>query len=219
MGAGEPGVAGEAVQPRVKSVVQVVADSFAVPEAVDGREHFTRGDWADEAAAAAAFDAAVERTGCFMILREIHGEYIHPKMLSGSQRCRLDRVLMPLPKLIEAGWKHGPIGVEIEASGRKVAGPINQLLDYHRAVWHLPRPRVGYHVMLEWFGVFPMGGLYCDIASVAAQNRICGINIGWQGTLQFKSSATNGLLIAADGVIVSARGFASGLKTGHRCRT
>lgn len=197
----------------------LVAELGLMPPTVWSEYEYTLGNFANEEYSAAAFDRAAGATGLFEILTEVQGEYMLPKMLtdSGSRRCRIDRILMPTKKLLDSGWPHGPVGVEIEASRMKVGGIICQCLDYHRAVWHLDKRRRGYHIMIEWVAIWPYGGGVCGTGSIMAQHRICGAwGNSWRPFV-LASGGRTGLSFHKDGK-VDAKGFNSGAKTGHRGR-
>lgn len=135
----------------------------------------TCGSWPDEDASKAAFDELVERTECFRMYQEVRGHYVQPRLGTDERQPRIDRLLVPTQRLIDAGWVHGPIGVEIKQSGMKLGHPLSQALDYSRAVWHFKR---GYHVMCEFVFVWPVEKQAGDIASLMAQNRV---GTAWPG--------------------------------------
>lgn len=163
----------------------------------------TAGEFATEEEAWTSFDDAVERfPEVFALHREVRGYYVQPRLLtSGGDTPRIGRILTPRRKLLDAGWTHGPIGVECKTSGKKLGPVIAQAQDYSRAVFCLPH---GYNVMLEWIFIWPMEQSTGDIASTMAQHRIghvCGnrwaplrfgvagqtaINVGWDGEVVAK---------------------------------
>jgi len=58
------------------------------------------------------FDALAAESNCFRIYSEVSGELIQPRVGCEEKSVRIDRILIPLPRLVQAGWVHGPIGVE-----------------------------------------------------------------------------------------------------------
>lgn len=186
-----------------------------VAKAVCYSNEVTLGDWATEAASAAEFDRRVEASGLFgKVYREVKGFYLQPKFQSDTLRPRIDRILMPSNELVRAGWPHGPIGVEIEASGVKLAGPIQQLVDYTRAVWTI---KEGFNLMLEWLFLWPWDCGKGNMESMAVQQRIGGA-FGNQWTpIIFRSSTRTAIAKKQDGMILASR-LHSGKKTGHRAR-
>ena len=49
----------------------------------------------------------------------------------------MDRVLVPMRKLKEAGWSYGVIGIEAKRSDIKIGPAISQCLDYGRSLFEL----------------------------------------------------------------------------------
>lgn len=175
----------------------------------------TFGRWQTEEEAASEFDRRVKLSPLFRnVYSEVEGEYLQPRLGTEGRRCRIDRILMPSAALEEAGWPHGPIGVEIEASFRKVAGPIEQCMDYSRAVWTI---KEGYHVMVEWFFIWPWGNPGGNVGSLAVQHRIGGVSGNQWAPLIFQVPGMNVIRWNANGTIEAKR-LAVGRKTGHRAR-
>ena len=130
----------------------------------------TCGSYGYEKDAEAAFDAVAEQSGLFTIYKEVPGVFIQPPAFKNHKgKLRLDRVLIPKPKLRDAGWTQGVIGVEIKRSGQKIGPFISQMLDYMRCVWISP---IGVKVILDYCFLFPAEKTHNEIASILAQNRI-----------------------------------------------
>jgi hypothetical protein len=146
------------------------------------------------------------------VYREVRGQYIQQRWGTKEQLAQIDRVLTPSQKLVQAGWPHGPIGVEIEASGHKVAGPIEQAMDYSRAVWTIIE---GFHLCIEWFFVWCWDAGAGNVASLAMQNRIGGVSYSHNAHLVVRTAGGNAITIYDDGTI-AARRLLAGRKTGHR---
>lgn len=130
----------------------------------------TVGTYLTEKASAIAFDALIDRTEQFKIYREVEGELLQPRMYAEDKTVRIDRIISPKQSLIDAGWKHGPIGIEIKKSSTKIGPPLSQILDYSRAVWHIPV--IGFNVVLEYVFLWPVDKQAGTLASIMSQNRI-----------------------------------------------
>lgn len=137
---------------------------------------FTCGPYAHEDEAAADFDIRVGAMQSFVTQKELRGEYIQGFVgqeraddEESDKRPRMDRMLIPNGRLLNAGWTLGPIGVELKASNVKLGRVIAQLLDYRRALFP---SRHGSWISPLWWFVFPCDTVYGDIASIMAQNRI-----------------------------------------------
>jgi hypothetical protein len=172
----------------------------------------TCGDFASEPEAWEFFDREAERSGAFKIYREVSGTYVQPRPGADTKGARIDRILVPTRKLIEAGWDQGPFGVEGKRSGLKVGKLIAQALDYSRCVWEI---QPGFLIMLRWTFVYPIAKPFGDLESVMAQNRI-----GWASTdkwkpLSFNVGATCAIAIESSGEL-RARSITAGNKTGNR---
>ena len=129
----------------------------------------TTGDYATEKASAEAFDGLVERTGLFKVFSEVPGHVAHPQWGCESGTLRIDRVLIPTTKMLEAGWTRGAIGVEIKKSGIKAGRPLSQLLDYGRCTWRLPS---GITVVCRYNVLWPLDRQHGIVASIMQQNRV-----------------------------------------------
>ena len=146
-------------------------------------------------------------------LKEVRGRFVFtPKGMDDSKTPRLDRVLIPAPELIDAGWTHGPIGVELKASGKKVGRPIAQILDYKRAEFELSP---GYHTEFEWMFLFPFQEGVCGLGSVMCQNRIGALSFT-RGTLTFNVSGTMAIIYHMRTGHCRARTMKTGLRRGSR---
>lgn len=153
----------------------------------DGLYGVTSGTYDDEPESCRALDAALGALDLFIIYTEVRGYYIAPRL--GQDRCdpRIDRILVPKPKLLEAGWKYGPIGIECKRSGLKLGPVVAQLLDYTRAVWEIKK---GYWIMPEWLLLWRLDEIHGPVESILAQNRIGLATPLWGGGLVFRSGQT-----------------------------
>ena len=110
----------------------------------------------------------------FWLCKEVCGAFVQPRPCQNDRTLhglRIDRLLLPSPKLRELGWEYGAIGIEVKKSGVKIGPAISQAIDYSRAVWTLP-DFGNIRVWLDWIFIWPMVKQHGPIASVLAQNRI-----------------------------------------------
>jgi hypothetical protein len=155
------------------------------------------GDFADEKIGLAFFDQLVESTGLFAIHREVDGWLLHTLPRTEEKTVRIDRILMPSKKLLEAGWTHGYIGVEGKKPGEKMGAAIAQADDYMRSAFISPVS--GGRILLNWCVLYPFEYPSGPTESVLAQNRLATCS-PFDRHLTFKSSAKN-LLNTWDGKI------------------
>lgn len=151
----------------------------------------TCGNYATEIDSAAAFDALVEECGLFISARrspdvehgEIWGYPLQPRLGTNLQKFRIDRILCPNQKLIDAGWNQGYIGIELKKSGVKLGPVVAQALDYSRAGFEISHGRI---IMLDQVFIWPFMGAKGDLESVMTQHRIGAVHEGWGGGISFK---------------------------------
>lgn len=190
-----------------------------MPDVIEIVKPRTSGDFATEPEAWAMFDRVVNRSGAFRVYSEVDGEYIQPRPETESKGARIDRILIPLAKAIDAGWKAGAIGVEGKKSGHKIGKLVAQALDYTRVVWRLDEVRhrpgpPGMLLMTEWVFVYPLDCPKGDIESVMAHNRIGNASL-INGELRLACGVPYGLIIKPDGSVI-ARELTMGRKRGSR---
>ena len=169
----------------------------------------TCGAWSTEDESGAAFDAFVKDTGCFeTIYHEVCGTLIQPRsrqqnkirsLVTDETELRIDRILVPSEKLLNAGWTEGPIGVELKRSGEKIGPPIAQMMDYQRAVWCLKAPPY-YEIHLTWIFLWPALKCEGNLASLLAQNALGTVNARRSRALYFQSGEVTVLYIGGDGI-------------------
>ena len=165
-----------------------------------------------EAASAAALDDLLHRTGLFRVHSEVRGTLLQPRPSQVDRGVRIDRILIPEQRLLDLGWKHGLVGIEIKRSGVKIGPPIAQAMDYTRAVWSLP---YGFRVILDWVFVWPEDKQHGPLASLMAQNRVGTVTSTAWTLLQFNSGEQTLLHVSRDGTIRVGAG-ASGTRVGSR---
>lgn len=173
----------------------------------------TAGEFVTEEQAVEFFDIAVRRSGAFRSYSEVEGFTLQPRFGCSQVRMRIDRVLVPNQKIIDAGWLHGPIGIECKKSGMKTGKVIAQAMDYSRCVFELPP--IGFLIYLRWIFVWPMERPTHDIASVMAQHRVGYVQPTKNDGLTFYCGDTGAIRIGYDGT-VTARTVEMGNKAGSR---
>lgn len=149
-----------------------------------GNPNYTLPGYPTETDACTALDELTTLTGAFHIHREVRGTYIQPRIGTPTKTPRIDRVLWPTDDARRQGWTLGPIGIECKRSDEKIGPPINQMLDYSRAVWDLPEVSL----VLRWVFLWPYGECYGPLASVMNQNRLGGASEGPEGQLRLTTS-------------------------------
>lgn len=181
----------------------------------EAQQVLTGGDFATEDAAWDAFDRVVEANGAFRSFREVRGEYLQPRPDTEHKDSRIDRILIPLPRAIEAGWTYGAIGIEGKKSGTKVGRLICQAMDYTRCVFELEQYPAGLLLMCKWVFVYPMEKPFGDLESVMTQHRIGYVCHRTRG-ICFGCGSTNGLILNDDGSLKVANDLPMGRKRGSR---
>lgn len=169
-------------------------------------------EFTDEAAACDRLDELVQATGCFTIHREVRGYYLQPRMDAETKDARIDRILSPTAKLISAGWKLGPVGIECKVSKKKIGRCLCQAMDYSRAIWAMPN---GFRILLPWIFIWPLDRVTHDLESVMAQNRIGWSTSNTWHTIKFAVAATTAFSYSHDGQI-HTHDLPMGFKAGSR---
>lgn len=181
----------------------------------------TLGKFADEQESARYFDGIMDlHKDLFKVHREVRGQYVQPRFLAEEfidedgnvQKAKIDRIVSPQQKLIDAGWTYGPFGVELKKSGKALGRPLSQILDYTRAVWFCPN---GFNVMLKWCFLWPWDCGSGAVTSICVQNRIGGAFFGSYYRFALKIGGCVPLSISNTGVI-RVTPIPSGNKVGSR---
>lgn len=157
----------------IKNVIeQIIVASPGV--SLHTSPNLTLGCFPTEHQSCNAFDSIADylhENGIWKIYKEVTGHYISSFPFEKSLDCRIDRVVVPGPVMVESGWLFGPIGIEIKRSGEKLGKPASQCLDYRNAVFSIDN----HHVLLRQVFLWPLetwgGG---ELESVMAQKRIGG---------------------------------------------
>lgn len=126
------------------------------------------GTWSEESDAAAEFDRRIERCGLFArAFKEVKGYYLTYRPNRQERGARIDRILMPGPQLVAAGWTRD-IGIEIKRSNEKIGRPLAQAIDYTYCAWN-----VGHHwMLLENVFLFPFRKQHRALESIMLQNGV-----------------------------------------------
>ena len=178
-------------------------------------DSYTTGTYLTEEDSAAALDSILLKCCLWSVYAEVKGVLCQPRQAQADKSVRIDRVLVPSPKLRELGWAHGVIGVEIKKSGVKIGPPIAQAMDYSRAIWTIEQLG-GTRVWLDWVFIWPMPKQHETVASILSQNRIGSASSGNWVMLQLKSGEHNLIQIFHDGRIELGPAHVNGQKTGSR---
>jgi hypothetical protein len=169
-----------------------------------GDHEKTYGDYQAESDACDVFDECAHSSGMWIVHREIVGTPWQPRPFANQkQNLRIDRILQPKQRLLDLGWPHGCVGVEIKASGVKIGPPVSQMLDYSRCVWQLP---TGNATALKYIFLFPCRSALGNMMSVMHQNNLgfameCGrrrLGLKLGGTGLFSDRGDKGVDIRSD---------------------
>lgn len=123
-----------------------------------------------EASNCLVIDHVINTTGLFTGHAEVPGTLIQPRPGQQAKGMRIDRLLVPTQKLVDLGWSHGIIGIEIKPAGVKLGPALAQAMDYSRTAFTLPGG--GFQVMPTWVFLFPFDKEHGATASVMAQHRV-----------------------------------------------
>lgn len=157
-------------------------------------DRYFAGNFSTEEESVAAFDAIVERSDLFRVYKEVPGHYMASRPGREQRSARIDRLLVPGPRLRAGGWNI-TFGVEAKRSGERIGHAIAQALDYTWCVFHANATTYLYP---EWIFLWPLPTQFHAVASVMAQNRIGEANERG-GRIAFGTNGTGLLSIGADG--------------------
>lgn len=129
----------------------------------------TSGDYETEDDATEYVDNLLSTaTDLFVVYKQVEGAFRSTRI--GRKGMLIDRVLWPKRHLIDLGWNHGAVGIEIKKSDHPVGDLVNQASDYVESMWHLPAS--GVRFSLNAVFVFPSFEYHGALASVMAARRI-----------------------------------------------
>lgn len=169
--------------------------------------------YATEEQAAVAFDTAVASTNLFQIHREVRGTLTQPRPGQVDKSVRIDRILIPTQALIDLGWRHGIIGVEIKRSGVKLGPALAQAMDYTRSTFTLEGG--DFLIVPTWVLVWPAENEHGPLASLMAQNRVGVVESNQWATLRLRIGEMT-LLHASSTGEVRIGAQSAGRKVGSR---
>lgn len=166
-----------------------------------------------ESESAAALDALLITADLFNVYPEVRGTLIQPRPGQVDKGVRIDRILIPNQRLLDLGWRHGIVGVEIKRSDIAVGRPLAQAMDYTRSTFTLPGSC--FQVIPTWVFVWPEDKQHGPLASLMAQNRVGVISSTSWAMLHFTAGEMTLLHVARSGE-VRVGNQSSGTKVGSR---
>jgi len=173
----------------------------------------TSGSYENEADAEDHFDQLASRSGLWKIHKQVVGHSWQPRPGADPKKhLRIDRILQPTQKLIDAGWAHGCAGVEVKASGLKIGKPVSQMLDYSRCVWSMP---TGNTTTLKYTFLFPCVSALGNVMSIMTQNNL-GFCYEHRGHLRLSIGSTVAFGFDSLGQLVVRSLLRGGKKAGSR---
>lgn len=149
-----------------------------------------------EVEAAADFDAIVRNVDLFTSYAEVPGTLLQPRPGQVDKSVRIDRVLVPNSRLIDAGWRGGIIGVELKKeaySGRAIA----QGIDYTRSAFRLGP--ANFLIICDYVFIWAWGKQDGPLASVMAQTHVGSVTSTSWTPLHFRTGENNVLRVHTDG--------------------
>jgi len=175
----------------------------------------TCGEYKTEKDAETAFDSSINKE-YFINEKEVVGRRLFDDKPTDQdgQRVRIDRVLHPTLKAVEAGWIYGPIAVEIKKSSMAFGPILTQTLEYRQSVF-LSKVLNNTRILPLVFAVFPSSNITNDLHSLQSSQIILSCNID-RNRLRFGLSGINAIDISATGITIG--GFIPTTKKGHRGR-
>jgi hypothetical protein len=130
----------------------------------------TAGTFATESEAAEYLDQLLESAAdLFAVSREVDGVLLARRPGQEKIGVRIDRILYPKRKLLDAGWLSGVVGIEIKKSGRPAGPMVAQAEDYMQSAFTFSS---GVSVVLNSVFLWPRFQASGIAASILAQRRI-----------------------------------------------
>jgi hypothetical protein len=168
--------------------------------------------YATEADAAADFDEIIRSVDLFTSYAEVPGTLLQPRPGQIDKSVRIDRILVPNARLIDAGWRSGIIGVEIKRAASTDGRAISQAADYTRSAFRLGP--ANFLTICDYVFIWSWGKQAGPLASVMAQSHVGSVvSTSWT-PLQFRTGENNVLRVHPDGRIDI--GAQVGAKVGSR---
>jgi len=134
---------------------------------------------------------------------------------SDGQNVRIDRIIHPTSEAIIAGWKWGPIAVEIKKSDMALGPIFAQILEYRQSVF-LSRFLGNSRIMPLIFAIFPMHRVTHDLHSMSESQLILSCHPAYGGGIQFGTSGKSAFIVKETCLEVGA--FSPTIRKGHRGR-
>ena len=121
------------------------------------------------------FDSIIQRMGWFESEAEVPGtlEYVLHGQDTPKRPLKIDRILFPTEKLLERGWNHGPIGVEIKADKSPLHKTMLQCFDYRRCFFQ-PRNHPPTH--LRYVAMYPFPTQHVPSLLIGLGLATCYVN-------------------------------------------
>jgi hypothetical protein len=176
----------------------------------------TEGDFKTEEDAAEYLDGLIESVSdLFAVSSEVDGTRQYSRPQQSKIEMRIDRILYPKKKLIDAGWRSGVVGIEIKTSGHPAGPLVAQAEDYMQSVFTFKAS--GVSVCLNSIYLFPAFSAAGIASSILAQRRI-GFASEDRGHLALVLNNTYLLryAISGDARIGTAPNLNCGMKVGSR---
>lgn len=130
----------------------------------------TDGSFATEEDAAEHLDGLLDSVAdLFAVTKEVSGTRQYSRPQQSQTGVRIDRILYPKKKLLQAGWRSGVVGIEIKKSGHPAGPFVAQAEDYMQSVFTFDS---GVSVCLNSVYLFPGFQALGIAASILAQRRI-----------------------------------------------
>lgn len=176
----------------------------------------TGGSFATEEDAAKHLDTLLESVAdLFAVTKEVNGTRQHSRPQQSQVGVRIDRILYPKKKLLNAGWRSGVVGIEIKKSGHPAGPLVAQAEDYMQSVFTFDS---GVSVCLNSVYLFPSFSVAGIAASILAQRRIGFAHEDRAGRLTLTINNTSLLRFAFEGdfQIGTSQQLKCGMKVGSR---
>lgn len=161
----------------------------------------TCGSYPTETESLAEFDRIIGASDLFRVYCEVDGHYVAHRPGRPLKAPRIDRILVPLPRLRQAGWTT-VFGVEAKRSGAKLGPLVAQAIDYTWAVYECNST----YLYPDGIFVWPVRkegidgeSIHCAIESVMQQNRIGHCFSERGDTVQFQFGGNHVLRVSCSG--------------------
>ena len=153
----------------------------------------------------------------FAIEKQVKGRRLFDdKCTKGEQNLIIDRILHPTIHAVEAGWRYGPIGVELKKSNIALGGIITQILEQRQTLF-LSRFLNNTRILPTIFAIFPVSHIKGDIHSLMNVQLILACSYRkFTNSIRFSNGNFNVLDIGEN--IYINENWRPSVKKGHRGR-